>query len=72
MALFWTPEATRDRDEIHDYIEANNPAATLARDESFAKKAGRLVDHPGMGRLGRIPYCRHPRTGSAPKSFHFH
>ena len=27
MELFWTPGATQDRDEIYDYIEADNPAA---------------------------------------------
>lgn len=53
MELFWTPEAIQDRDEIYDYIEADNPVAALALDELFEEKAGRLVDHPGMGRLGR-------------------
>lgn len=58
MELFWTPEATRDRDEIYDYIEADNPAAALALDELFSEKAGRLVDHPGLGRLGRVAGTR--------------
>lgn len=58
MALFWTPEATQDRDEIYDYIEADNPAAALALDELFAEKAGRLVDHPGIGRPGRVAGTR--------------
>jgi toxin ParE1/3/4 len=52
--LFWTPEAIQDRDEIYDYIEADNPAAALALDELLAGHAGRLADHPGMGRLGRV------------------
>ena len=54
MELFWTPEATQDREDIYDYIEADNPAAALALDELFAEKAGRLVDHPGLGRPGRV------------------
>lgn len=58
MDLFWTPEATQDRDEIYDYIEADNPAAALALDELFAEKAGRLLDHPGLGRSGRIASTR--------------
>jgi toxin ParE1/3/4 len=58
MELFWTLEATQDRDEIYDYIEADNPAAALALDELFAEKAGRLVDHPGLGRLGRVAGTR--------------
>lgn len=57
-ALFWTPEATQDRDEIYGYLEADNPAAALALDELFEEKAGRLVDHPGLGRLGRVAGTR--------------
>ena len=58
MKLFWTPEAIQDRDEIYDYIEADNPAAALALDELFSEKASRLVDHPGLGRLGSITGTR--------------
>lgn len=58
MELFWTPEATQDRDEIYNYIEADNPAAALALDELFAEKANRLIDHPGLGQLGRITGTR--------------
>jgi len=53
MELFWTHEAIKDREAIYDYIEADNPVAALALDELFEEKAGRLVDHPGMVRLGR-------------------
>lgn len=56
--LFWTPEAIHDRDEIYDYIEADNPAAALALDELFAEKAGRLIDHPDLGRPGRVAGTR--------------
>ncbi|HQT72116.1 MAG TPA: type II toxin-antitoxin system RelE/ParE family toxin, partial [Thiobacillus sp.] len=62
MELFWTPEATQDRDEIYNYIEADNPAAALALDELFAEKAGRLVDHPGLGQAGAV---RRARTATA-------
>ena len=58
MELFWTPEATQERDEIYDYIEVDNPAAALALDELLAKKVGRLVDHPGIGRPGRVAGTR--------------
>jgi len=54
MQLFWALEAIHDRDEIYDHIEADNPIAALALDELFEEKAGRLVDHPEMGRLGRV------------------
>ena len=58
MELFWTPEAAQDRDEIYAYIEADNPAAALALDERLAEKAGRLLDHPGLGRPGRVAGTR--------------
>lgn len=58
MQLFWTREAIQDRDEIYDYIEADNAAAALALDELFSEKASRLVDHPGLGRPGRVPRTR--------------
>lgn len=58
MELFWTPEAINDRDAIYDYIEADNPTAALALDELFEEKAGRLLDHPGLGRPGRIAGTR--------------
>jgi len=58
MELFWTPEAIQDRDDIYEYIEANNPAAAIALDELFAEKAGRLVDHPALGKLGRVAGTR--------------
>jgi addiction module RelE/StbE family toxin len=58
MELFWTPDATQDREDIYDHIEADNPAAALSLDEMFAQKAGRLVDHPGLGRLGRVTGTR--------------
>lgn len=58
MELFWTPEATQDREEIYDYIEADNPVAALALDELLEEKAGRLLDHPGLGRRGRVAGTR--------------
>lgn len=58
MELFWTPEAAQDRDEIYDYIEADNPAAALALDELFSEKSSRLVDHPSLGRHGRVAGTR--------------
>ena len=58
MELFWTPEAIQDRDDIYDYIEVDNPAAALALDELFAEKAGRFVDHSGLGKPGRAAGTR--------------
>ena len=58
MRLFWTPEAIDDRRSIYDYIEADNPGAALALDELFSVNANRLIDHPGLGRIGRVAGTR--------------
>jgi plasmid stabilization system protein ParE len=58
MALFWTPEAIADREGIYDYIEAGKPAAALSLDELFSEKAWLLINHPGLGRQGRVTGTR--------------
>ncbi|MEO7953054.1 MAG: type II toxin-antitoxin system RelE/ParE family toxin [Polaromonas sp.] len=58
MRLFWTPEALDDRRAIYDYIEADNPRAALTLDELFSEKVRHLIDHPGLGRIGRITGTR--------------
>jgi toxin ParE1/3/4 len=56
--LFWTPEAIEDRNQIYDHIEVDNPSAALAFDELFSQCAARLIDHPDLGRRGRIEGTR--------------
>ncbi len=58
MKLVWTRMASADRKDIREYIAQNNPAAALALDELFSEKASRLVDHPGLGRPGRVTGTR--------------
>lgn len=58
MQLFWTSEAIQDREQIYDYIEADNPAAAVALDALFSEKTGRLVEHPEPGRPGRVAGTR--------------
>ncbi|MBU1666617.1 MAG: type II toxin-antitoxin system RelE/ParE family toxin [Gammaproteobacteria bacterium] len=58
MKLVWTRTAAADRREIREYIAQDNPAAALALDELFSEKAGRLADHPGLGRPGRAEGTR--------------
>jgi len=54
VRLYRTPEAIDDRRAIYDDIEADNPSAALALDEIISEKVNRLIDHPGLGRLGRV------------------
>lgn len=58
MRIFWTPESLDDRRAIYDYIEADNPLAALNLDELFSEKVRNLIDHPGLGRIGRVTGTR--------------
>jgi len=57
-AVYWTPEATQDRDHIYDRIEADNPAAAVDLDELFEQKSGSLAAHSALGRTGRVNKTR--------------
>lgn len=58
MRLFWTRHAHADRKKIREYIVQHAPAAALALDELFSEKASLLLDHPNLGRTGRVPGTR--------------
>src|SRR5690606_41710660 len=55
MELLWTPEAVKDREDIYDYIEEDNPLAALALDDLIAERTAGLQDFPRMCRGGRVP-----------------
>jgi len=58
VRLVWTRLAREDRKAIREYIAADNPSAALDLDELLSEKAARLVDHPGLGRPGRLQGTR--------------
>ncbi|MDP2751230.1 MAG: type II toxin-antitoxin system RelE/ParE family toxin [Rhodocyclaceae bacterium] len=58
MKLFWTPTARENRKEIRRYIAADNRKAASNMDQLFSKAASRLIDHPKMGRSGRLTNTR--------------
>ena len=58
MRVVWTPEALQDRIDIWDYIAADNPFAAARMDELFSESASRLVEHPKLGRAGKVPGTR--------------
>lgn len=58
MRVLWTPEALEDREEIWDYIAADNPRAAGRMDSLFSEAAARLSEHPKQGRVGKISGTR--------------
>ena len=58
MKLIWSPSARRNRREIRSYIERDNPAAAVRMDKLFESKAAVLLEHPRLGRRGRVAGTR--------------
>lgn len=58
MKLVWTRPAAADRRELRAYIAQDNPSAALALDALIAEKVARLLEHPQLGRPGRVPGTR--------------
>jgi addiction module RelE/StbE family toxin len=58
MKLVWTKLANHDRKEIREYIALQNPDAALRLDTLISEKAFKLIDHPSLGRIGRIKGTR--------------
>ncbi len=58
MSVIWTPEAEQDRTDIWDTIAADNPLAAARMDALFSEAAARLIDHPRLGKPGKIPGTR--------------
>ena len=58
MKLVWTLLAREDRKAIREVIAADNPSAALDLDELLSEKAARLLDHPALGRPGRLQGTR--------------
>jgi len=58
VTLVWTRPAAADRRNIRTYVAQDNPVAALALDELIAERAARLIDHPLLGRTGRVAGTR--------------
>ena len=58
MRVLWTPEAEQDRMDIWDYIATDNLTAAVRMDELFSAAATRLVEHPKLGKAGKITGTR--------------
>jgi addiction module RelE/StbE family toxin len=58
VIVVWTPEAEQDRADIWEYIAADSPQAAVRMDLLFSNAAGRLADHPKLGKPGKIAGTR--------------
>ena len=58
MKLRWAPEAELDRDQILDFIAADNPGAATKMDALFRAAAERAAAFPQAARAGEIPGTR--------------
>lgn len=58
MKVRWSSDAEDDRDEIREYIAADNPRAAIRIDELIGKAAARLADFPHSGRPGLLSDTR--------------
>jgi toxin ParE1/3/4 len=58
VKLEWSEYALSDREQIYDYIDANNPLAAIAVDERIQEALERLLRFPMSGRIGRVEGTR--------------
>lgn len=66
MELVWTPRARRARQAAIDYIAEDNPVAALGQLDQIERHTDMLIEHPEMGRLGRVDDTREPVISGTP------
>lgn len=52
--IFWLPNASIEKDELLQYIEAYSVIAALGLDEQIDRQVAQLATFPFLGRKGRI------------------
>ncbi|MDN5752598.1 MAG: type II toxin-antitoxin system RelE/ParE family toxin [Nitrosospira sp.] len=58
MILVWLPSANVTRDAQLDYIARDSFLAAIDQDEKIERQVNILLDHPNMGRPGRVKTTR--------------
>lgn len=58
MKLEWSLFAVADREQIFDYIEAENPHAAVSMDDRIQEAIETLLQFPLSGRPGRVEGTR--------------
>ncbi|MEE8303191.1 MAG: type II toxin-antitoxin system RelE/ParE family toxin [Candidatus Tectomicrobia bacterium] len=58
MRIFWEEDAEEDLDRIFEYILEDNPEAALRVVETIQQTVQMLIEHPHLGRAGRVADTR--------------
>ena len=66
MKLLWLPPAIANRDAQIDYIAQENPKAAIEQGDRIENQLSQLIDHPEMGRPGRVKGTRELVIGRTP------
>ena len=66
MIIRWLPQAHRNRLAQLDYIAQDNPLAAIGQDEEIERQVNMLLEHPKMGRSGRVAGTRERVVSSTP------
>ena len=66
MIVVWLPEALRNRFEQADYIALDSPLAAAEQDEEIEQQVNGLMQHPKLGRPGRVKGTRELVIGRTP------
>jgi toxin ParE1/3/4 len=66
MRLAWTPRARRARAAAIDYVARDKPHAALSQLDEIERQIQALLDHPAIGRPGRVADTRELVIGRTP------
>ncbi len=66
LRLEWTPRARRARTDAIDYIAQDNPTAALGQLDEIERQTDMLIEHPEIGRAGRVKGTRELVVGRTP------
>ena len=58
MRLIWSKRALRQRQNIFVYLREHDPAVADRADEALLERAKDLLQHPRLGRPGRVDGTR--------------
>lgn len=58
MKLLWLARAIASRDAQLDYVARDNPMAAVEQGDRIHDQVDQLLDHPDLGRPGRVEKTR--------------